>query len=72
MTHTINLLTRNELADLLRISCRTLARRRAEGTLLDPIAGPGAPRWDFDEVVAWIRAGRPKAETWRAVRARKR
>lgn len=72
MNAALALLTRSDLAKLLRISCRTLARRRCEGLLLDPIPGPGQPRWDLDDVVAWIRAGRPKAETWRTVRSRKR
>jgi hypothetical protein len=63
-----SLLTRHDLAALLRISLRTLDRQRAAGEVLEPLAGPGQPRWLASEVVAWIAAGRPRAEAWRRVR----
>ena len=40
------LLTRRELAELLHLSTRSLDRRRSAGDVLDPLPGPGQPRWD--------------------------
>src|SRR5262245_60617610 len=63
-----SLLTRRDLAGLLRISTRSLDRRRAAGEIPASLSGPGQPRWDPAEVAAWIAAGRPRAEAWRRVR----
>jgi hypothetical protein len=65
------LLNRSELAALLGISTRSLDRRRAAGEVLDPLPGPGQPRWRPAEVSAWIEAGRPRAETWRRMHRRR-
>jgi hypothetical protein len=65
------LLTRRDLADLLRISTRCLDRYRAAGMVLEPLAGAGQPRWEPNEVSAWIVAGRPSAEAWRRLRHRR-
>jgi hypothetical protein len=65
------LLTRRELAGLLRLSTRSLDRRRAAGEILDAMAGAGQPRWRPSEVAAWIEAGRPRAEAWRRLRRRR-
>jgi hypothetical protein len=65
------LLTRNDLAGLLRLSTRSLDRRRAAGEVLDPLGGPGRPRWDPSEVAAWVAAGRPRAEAWQRLRPRR-
>lgn len=69
---TAPLLTRNDLASLLRVSARTLDRHRATGDILDPLPGPGQPRWDAGEVAAWIEAGRPAAAMWQRLRLRLR
>jgi hypothetical protein len=69
---TITLLTRPELAALLRVSTRTLDRQRSEGLVLDPLPGHGRPRWNADEVAAWVQAGRPSAAAWRQLRIRRR
>jgi hypothetical protein len=65
------LLTRRELAELLHLSTRSLDRRRAAGEVLDPLPGPGQPRWDPAEVSAWIATGRPHADAWRRSRRRR-
>jgi hypothetical protein len=66
------LLTRRDLASLLRLSTRSLDRRRSAGEILAPLPGPGQPRWDAEEVAAWIRAGRPAAIAWQRLRSRLR
>lgn len=66
------LLTRRELARLLLVSPRTLDRRRGMGEVLDPVPGPGQPRWLAAEVWAWVEAGRPSADTWRRLKPRRR
>ena len=65
------LLTRRDLAALMRVSTRTLDRLRADGDAPDPLAGRGRPRWDGADVDAWIRAGRPRADAWRRLRRRR-
>jgi hypothetical protein len=65
------LLTRRDLAEVLRISTRTLDRMRAGGDILDPLPGPGCPRWHPAEVAAWVAAGRPRAEVWRRLHRRR-
>lgn len=67
-----HLLTRRELADVLRISTRTLDRQRAAGLVLDPLPGSGHPTWEAVEVGDWLKAGRPPADVWRRLRARRR
>jgi hypothetical protein len=67
-----SLLTRRTFSQLLAVSCRSLDRKRAAGEVLEPLAGPGQPRWLASEVVAWIAAGRPSAEAWRQVRRGRR
>lgn len=67
-----SLLTRRQLARLLLVSPRTLDRRRGMGEVLDPLPGPGQPRWLTAEVWAWIDAGRPSADAWRRLRPRRR
>ncbi len=69
---TAPLLTRQDLAALLRLSTRSLDRHRSAGEVLNPLPGPGQPRWDADEVAAWIKAGRPSAVAWQRLRLRKR
>ena len=66
------LLTRQGLASLLRLSTRSLDRHRSAGEILAPLPGPGQPRWDAEEVVAWIKADRPAASTWQRLRSRRR
>lgn len=69
---TISLLTRDDLAELLRISTRTLDRFRSAGEIPEPLLGPGQPRWDLADVLAWIKAGRPSAAAWQRLRSRRR
>jgi hypothetical protein len=70
--NTTPLLTRQDLAALLRLSTRSLDRHRSAGEILAPLPGPGQPRWDADEVAAWIKAGRPATATWQRLRSRRR
>ena len=65
------LLTRRDLAEVLRISSRTLDRMRAGGDILDPLPGAGCPRWHPAEVATWVAAGRPRAEVWRRLHRRR-
>jgi hypothetical protein len=65
---TTPLLTRAGLAAVLAIGTRTLDRRRAANEVLDPLPGSGQPRWNPDEVTAWVAAGRPSAATWGCIR----
>ena len=65
------LLTRRDMAAVLRISTRSLDRRRAGGEILDPLPGPGRPRWHPAEVWAWVAAGLPRAEVWRRLHRRR-
>jgi hypothetical protein len=64
------LLTRRDLAEVLRISART-DRRRAGGDNLDALVGPGRPRRHRTEVAVWIKVGRPRAEVWRRLCGRR-
>jgi hypothetical protein len=66
------LLTQRDLASLLRLSTRSLDRHRSAGEILNPLPGPGQPRWDPDELAAWIKAGRPSAAAWQRLRPRRR
>jgi hypothetical protein len=65
------LLTRRELAELLQLSTRSLDRRRAAGDILEPLPGPGQPRWDPAEVLSWIAMGRPHSDAWRRTKRRR-
>ncbi len=67
------LLSRNDVCDLLGISLSAFNRRRSQGRMIDPVpgfAGDSFPRWAHAEVVAWVEAGCPDREAWRAMRAR--
>lgn len=68
----VSRLTRPELAALSRVSTRALDRQRSAGSVVDPLPGTGQPRWNADEVAAWVLAGRPSAAAWRQLRARRR
>lgn len=71
MIYREGLLTRMELARIMAISSRTLDRYRAAGDILDPLPGPGQPRWHPGEVASWIVAGRPRAAVWAKLRSRR-
>lgn len=68
MEISIRLLTKRDFADILKVTPRTIDRLRAAGELPEPIGGPGHPRWELQEVVEWIRAGRPPAYRWEMMR----
>jgi hypothetical protein len=50
---------------MLRMSQRTLDRKRARGEVLDPMPGNCYPRWSRVEVERWLAAGAPRADEWR-------
>jgi predicted DNA-binding transcriptional regulator AlpA len=66
------LITKGDLSKLLKISTRTIDRRRSAGEILEPLPRSRQPRWVQEDVEAWIRAGRPKAEVWVKSRSRRR
>ena len=68
----VTLITRPELAALLRVSTRTLDRYRSVGGVPGPLPGSGRPVWDADDIAAWVRAGRPSAAAWAKLRPRRR
>lgn len=55
------LITARELARLLRVSTRTLARLRRTGDILCPIRLGGSVRWRMEEVRRWISEGCPRS-----------
>lgn len=63
-------LTHAELAQLLRISRRTLHTWIALGRVGPEPVGPGRPRYLADEVHAWIAQGMPDRRTWQRTRPR--
>lgn len=66
----IAVLTRQDLANLLRISVVTLNRRRLRGEILDPLRGNGLPRWCAADVQDWLAHGAPPAAEWRLLKSR--
>lgn len=59
-----------ELAERLNISERHLWGMHKAGRLgPQPLAFGRAKRWPVAEVEAWLAAGAPDRETWRAMRA---
>lgn len=54
------LITANQLADMLSISERTLYRLKSIGQLPEPIVLGGSVRWRLAEVREWIANGCPK------------
>jgi len=58
------LFNKTELGRLLRVSARTIDRRRSAGEILKPLGGRGRPRWSPSEVREWIEAGCPRADVW--------
>jgi predicted DNA-binding transcriptional regulator AlpA len=63
----VEILTPSELAQMLRISERTLRKWRAEGRILDPLGLGDAKdaRWSAAEVREWVEARCPDAGAWR-------
>lgn len=56
------LITAAELADMMRISLRSLWRMRNSGHLPQPIRLGGVVRWRTNEVEAWINQGCPSVD----------
>jgi predicted DNA-binding transcriptional regulator AlpA len=54
------LLTHAEVAQLLRVSPRTLDRMRQEGTVIPPVKLNRQLRWLKSELIEWLQAGCPK------------
>ena len=59
---TCELITANQLADLLNISERTLYRLKSTGVIPKPISLGGSVRWRLAEIRTWIEQGCPKPE----------
>ncbi len=56
------LITANQLADLLNISERTLYRLKSTGVIPKPISLGGSVRWRLTEIRTWIEQGCPKSD----------
>ncbi|MBL8827914.1 MAG: helix-turn-helix domain-containing protein [Planctomycetaceae bacterium] len=56
------LITAGELAQLLRVSKRTLWRLRSSGAVPSPLRLGGNVRWSLDQIRKWIAAGCPTPE----------
>jgi excisionase family DNA binding protein len=54
------LMTIAEVAELLRVSQRTVDRMRQEGTIIQPIKVGRQLRWRKSEILQWIDDGCPK------------
>lgn len=57
------LLSAKELAKLLRVSTRTIWRRKSAGEIPPPIKLGGLIRWQYGQIKSWISAGCPRPET---------
>jgi len=53
------LITAEELAEMLRISTRTLWRQLSAGQLIEPVRIGGSTRWPLEKVHQWIEEGCP-------------
>jgi predicted DNA-binding transcriptional regulator AlpA len=51
------LITAAEFAQMLKLSVRTLWRRRSAGQVPQPVRIGGAVRWRLDDVRQWIAGG---------------
>ena len=59
------------LAKFLDISESMLHALRTSGRLIEPTCRLGSlPKWSIVEVEAWLLAGAPNADRWRAMRER--
>lgn len=54
------LLTHAEVAQLLRVSPRTVDRMRQEGTIIPPVKLNRQLRWLKSDVLQWLQDGCPK------------
>ena len=59
---TCELITANQLADLLNISERTLYRLKSTGAIPKPISLGGSVRWSLTVIRTWIEQGCPKPD----------
>lgn len=55
----VRLLTADELAEMLKVSTRTLWRLLSKGALPEPVRLGGSTRWRLHEVQQWIDEGCP-------------
>ena len=56
------LITANQLADLLNLSERTLYRLKSTGAIPKPISLGGSVRWSLTEIRIWIEQGCPRTD----------
>ena len=61
------LLSSDDLAHLLRISKRTVWRRRSDGSLPAAVPFGRFVRWRRDEIERWIAADCPTQSEWKAL-----
>lgn len=53
------LMTAEDVAEIMRVSTRTLWRLRAKGRIPQPLLIGASLRWRRDEVMQWISEGAP-------------
>ena len=56
-----------ELARELSVSVRSIHRANSAAKLPRPFRIQGCVRWDYDEIVRWIKAGCPHRKTWEEI-----
>lgn len=62
------LLDAQDVARLLSLSAKTVRRMNAAGRMPRPVQlSPGAIRWRYRELSAWIEAGCPDRAEWEAL-----
>ena len=60
------LISAADLARMLRVSSRTVARLSASGALPKPVRLGRSVRWNCDEIERWKNAGCPSRQEWEA------
>ena len=55
-----SLLSVNDLAELLRVSTRTLWRLKSKGEIPHPVKFGGTVRWRGDDIKKWLNEGCPR------------
>ena len=65
------LIRADEFARLLKVSLRTLWRKRSAGEIPEPVRFGGCVRWRLEEVRKWIADGCPKPQSRENERRRK-
>jgi len=63
------LITKNQLAAMMNVCTRTIARMKASGELILSLKVREKEVWDRYEFEAWVEAGCPVLAKWEAMKA---